>query len=376
MENNLYSWGNPGTFSQEVGMYCLGIYILVVFVIFIFMDIFSKKIRIQFVHRYASVALCGLFGFLYPVIQGKVPFWCVGLLCGTVIGLARYLWVIDGRRHKENEELWAVLSSQNFDTVKSHLNTNRNINLTVTDIDGKTPVDIALQCENEKMLELLLTRGASFTGGNLLEAISKNFVGVVDLMIDRGGEINPLNYTSILNTTPLECAVRNNCLEITKQLLKKGALFNFCGNSSVDEEKKHSELFLSISNKYDEMTELLLENGAYGQQALLLAIQKNLVDVAKKIIDNMPLDQNIFSSLNLIISNQYEEKYVLLLLSKMQDTFLKQYVEDCLNILFVALQNNYCETAKWFVDRKIYDEKTKLLSMKKGYTHLMEQMMK
>ncbi len=119
MNNEFYSWGDGdlflGKFPPEFGLYVLGAYVLVVFVIFVFMDIFSKKRRRQFFHRYFSLVLCGFWGFLYPVIHGELPFWCVGLLCAAIIWLARYLWVVDERRHKKNEELmvspnWKICS--------------------------------------------------------------------------------------------------------------------------------------------------------------------------------------------------------------------------------------------------------------------------
>lgn len=362
--------------------FLVGFLILAFFVLLI-ISAFSCKPKL--LHRYLSVILCLSWCFLYPVLREFCPFWGIGLLVACIIYLARHLWIVDERRHQKNEELWAVLSSNNFETVKSYLSTKPN--LKVTDKNENTPIEIALQNNNEKITELLLSHDAEFTPKDLSLAISKNFVSVVDLMLKKG---------ATLTSYDLFLSISNQYNQIATMLLKKGAygneaLYHAIQNNLIDitehilRNMKDAKavidfptlLACSIQNNHLEIASMLLREGAYGSNALVLAVQKGLIDIANHIIENIPAGRHLLDTINMLIEKRCDEKYVMMLLNKItKENLLNENHNQCLDILLAALQNDYCDVAQWIIKRKIYDKETKLLAMSKGYTHLMEQMMK
>lgn len=388
---------------------CLGIFLFVAIVVFCFIAWIFKSV--QLTHRYWSVVLCLTWGFIYPILHKiSSPSLINVLLFVLMLVWARHLWIVDKRRHQQNEELWAVLSSLDLQTVKSYLSTNPNIN--VLDKNKRTPVGIALEGGKEEIAKLLLQHNAKFTGNDFLLAISKNFVQVVTMMIEKGADINEWNFK--YSMSPLECAVNNNCVEIVKQLLHKKA------DVGYDEKL----LFTSLSKQYDKITSMLLEKGAYGYDALMYAIQHNLTNTVIQILDNMPTELNwaFASFIDTIIAKKLDENFVIMimkkakefplfeqhyddllsvlinvlnrdytdisqkklnedfamiLLQKLTDILLSErHYDDCINLLTQSLRYNHTKIAEWFVKRGIYDKKTKLLAMKKGYASLVKLMLK
>lgn len=187
--------------------------------------------------------------------------------------------------------------------------------INVPDIDGNTPISIALSNRNPWIKELLFKNGAKRT--DITEAIfANNITRVKELIADKSFNINaacpevnipPLNYACYFNrteivklllaidgvdanknvfSTPLIDACKNNNIEIVKLLLQKGANVN-----AVTVEL--TPLIAAINNNNIEMVKLLLEKGAdVNQKALvkndntplIYACRKNNIEIVKLLL--------------------------------------------------------------------------------------------
>ena len=87
-----------------------------------------------------------------------------------------------------------------------------------------TPLHKAVVRDREDMAQLLLNYGACDFGGNLLQcAILSNMDNIVQLMIERGAEVNA---TDITGQTPLHSAAKYGQANIVSLLINSGASIN------------------------------------------------------------------------------------------------------------------------------------------------------
>lgn len=92
---------------------------------------------------------------------------------------------------------------------------------------GRTLVHTAVDCENVKVLKMLLFQGADinvFSNANLTPlhlAVANKSTRMVEILLDHGADVNPaLNFD---DKTPLYMAVELNCPMIVAMLLERGA---------------------------------------------------------------------------------------------------------------------------------------------------------
>lgn len=128
---------------------------------------------------------------------------------------------------------------------------------------GYTPLMFASQNGNEKIVELLIFKGANinakddFSNDALMIACQNGKKKVVELLISKGANINAKNNDLM---TPLMIASKIYNSEITELLISKGANVNYVVSDGV--YKGFTPLiFASIYEKYD-TAKLLISKGA------------------------------------------------------------------------------------------------------------------
>ncbi|MCU7850974.1 MAG: ankyrin repeat domain-containing protein [Candidatus Thiodiazotropha sp. (ex Monitilora ramsayi)] len=107
----------------------------------------------------------------------------------------------------------------------------------------KTPLMVAIQYKQNKIIELLLSRGASAVRPEtLLLASASGDIKVVTSLFKHGAKVN---------LSALIISVKNNHIELSKILLKQGV---------VVEDKDQSSLYEAIKHGHVEMLKLLIAN--------------------------------------------------------------------------------------------------------------------
>ena len=118
--------------------------------------------------------------------------------------------------------------------------------------DAYTPLEDAAHQGHEKIMQLLLDKGAR-TGKSLFLAAAQGHIGVVNILISRGVSIESKNAAGF---TPLACAAAKGKVDMVKWLLEKGA------DVKSRSETGWTAIKLAVEQKEAEVVRILLDNGA------------------------------------------------------------------------------------------------------------------
>jgi ankyrin repeat protein len=123
-----------------------------------------------------------------------------------------------------------------------------------------TPLEGGAYQGYEKIEQILFDWGAR-KGISLFLAVAQGHIGVVDILISRGADIESRNTARL---TPLACAAGKGKVDMVKWLLKKGADVN--SRSAMG----WTAIKLAVQLKEAAVVRVLLKNGAYpeGEQDL------------------------------------------------------------------------------------------------------------
>lgn len=122
------------------------------------------------------------------------------------------------------------------------------------------------------------------SNSNLIKAIKKGNIDVIDSLINKGFDVNLKNWKGL---TPLIVAVNNNQQQVVKFLIDN--------NSDINAKTKNlfTALMIAASKGHLEVVKLLIENGAdvnakdkYGTTALMGAVEKCYIEIVKLLIEN------------------------------------------------------------------------------------------
>jgi ankyrin repeat protein len=142
----------------------------------------------------------------------------------------------------------------------------------------KTPLAIALQSDNETIINILLDNGAKLEskGGAVTfeDAIDRTSLSLVKYFLKQGININDELKNG---ETPLAKAIGKESIELVKLLIENGADVNqACGRDS--DTPLHYALYAIDQNKVKEMVKFLVKKGAYvnktnsqGEKPIVLA---------------------------------------------------------------------------------------------------------
>ena len=124
-------------------------------------------------------------------------------------------------------------------------------------INGAIALFPAILNNNEKMVKLLLDRGANINikgeFGPLILAVTEGNENIVNLLLDRGADINEQN---IKGDTALIYAVTNNNINMVKLLLNRDA------NIDKKDINGYTSLIIAVDNGNENIVNLLLDRGA------------------------------------------------------------------------------------------------------------------
>ncbi|XP_055838333.1 ankyrin-1-like [Episyrphus balteatus] len=172
-----------------------------------------------------------------------------------------------------NKKLHTAVREGKIEVVEEMLNKGSNINS--LDKQNLTPLFCAVKKENELLVELLLNKGAKFSGNNhavtpLHIAVDKNAVGITKILLKAGLSANlicdyyfreySVTRAKILNAsqiTPLHIAAENGSCTIIELLCENGADVNSCSSQG------YTPLHCAVSNNKQECIIMLLKYGAY-----------------------------------------------------------------------------------------------------------------
>jgi ankyrin repeat protein/WD40 repeat protein len=178
------------------------------------------------------------------------------------------------------------------------------------------------------IIKILINKGIDINSKNAIGIIplhiackNENGLELVKLLIEKGTELNIKAHDG---TTPLHLALKNqNGETIAKFLIEKGADIN------VVDSIGYSPLIYCLIHQKDELSEILIENGAHvnteveGNTPLCYALQKSKYKIAKLLIDK-GADVNVktpngITSLHIALENENDFYIANILIEKGAD---------------------------------------------------------
>ena len=119
----------------------------------------------------------------------------------------------------------------------------------------RTPLGTAALNKNLNIVNLLINNGASINQEELISAIAGGNKDVVDIIINRGNDLNISNG--------LFEAVYNEKLEIVRLLIEEGADINIKSvNHYIFGDSNKTPLHFAAAGDYKQISEVLITNGA------------------------------------------------------------------------------------------------------------------
>lgn len=129
----------------------------------------------------------------------------------------------------------------------------------IKDHQGRTPIYEAIMAGRTQVAQLLIKHGAAFEANQLLLDVVRNQVAdrdVIELLVKKGANIDQPDSQG---DTPLQVAVKQDYLKLTKLLIKHGA----------DVNKKdglgHTPLWHAMQHQNEDIIRLLKHNGAVAE---------------------------------------------------------------------------------------------------------------
>jgi hypothetical protein len=152
--------------------------------------------------------------------------------------------------------LHKAATTGNLNRVRAHL--ERGDDTCRPDKNGYTPLDLACQNGHLKVVQLLLSKGASVNSSvgsvtPLLCAVSAGHLDIVKLLLRSGANVNGGKNSQ---QTPLHTAVKKSNAAMASLLLAKGA------NLSFRDADGRTPLHYAVDASSSEIAALLLDKGA------------------------------------------------------------------------------------------------------------------
>jgi ankyrin repeat protein len=170
------------------------------------------------------------------------------------------------------------------------------------DVDGKTPVDVAIKNNSLRSLKVLIDAGAGTTeqrlrygphvdedqdiDASLFSAIDACDLDKVKKLVKNGANVNAQSKARYVGETPLYRAVFRNAEDIVKFLFDNGVIVN-----KKCEYSKRTALHIAAVNDHADMLKLLLEKGA----------DFNVKDVDGKTPVDVAIEYNSLKSLKVLL---------------------------------------------------------------------------
>ena len=156
--------------------------------------------------------------------------------------------------------LQMATETNNYQIVEQLLGAGVDVNAKNEDILGVFPLYQSASLGSNRMLELLLDRGANIERTNtvgstaLMIAVQLGHIGAVKLLLRRGANVNHVKKKDV--STPLVMATSFGHPTIAKILIDAGA------NLDHAEEDGWTPLFISVTRGYARCAQLLIDAGA------------------------------------------------------------------------------------------------------------------
>lgn len=170
--------------------------------------------------------------------------------------------------------LHIATNNNNIKIVELLLEKGANVNIDTSSI-GLKPIHIACYNNNNniEMVKLLLSHGAKVNVKKsshwytpLLYAVKNDNVEIAKLLINNDAQVNVEIKTYYGKFTPLIYSVVNNNIDMMKLLINNGAVF------ILNEDGVSESLFRAVKKRNTEMTKYLLELGAIDHSSICLAM--------------------------------------------------------------------------------------------------------
>ncbi|THV47033.1 hypothetical protein BGAL_0340g00030 [Botrytis galanthina] len=234
--------------------------------------------------------------------------------------------------------------------------------------DSQTPLSLAIQTGNTRIVDLVLRAGAEINeeclNGRtpLLVAIERNKINIVDLLLDRGAALKDEDLSSVIergndkmvefligHSISVDTSKRGMCLQsaaklgnvkVTGEFIKRGfALENKDGMGQTP-------LMLAVIYGHYETIKLLLESGAeihsrnlLDQTPLMIAIENGNQEIVKLLLARgagIPSENSFATSLMIATKNGNKEVVELLLQNGVDFERKIKYNQD---LLLIAIEN-------------------------------------
>ena len=150
-----------------------------------------------------------------------------------------------------NKTLGVAISSENLELIQMLLNKGADVNSHCgCSRDCTAPLTEAIRLQNPEMTELLLESGAKITNETLTVAVSSANHELIRMLLNEGADVNSYCVSSGEYTAPLTEAIRLQNPEMTELLLESGAKIT------------NETLTVAVSSANHELIRMLLNEGA------------------------------------------------------------------------------------------------------------------
>lgn len=191
-----------------------------------------------------------------------------------------------------SQDLFDAIEDNDLVKIEQLLNKSVNIN-EQRKKDYCSPLHFAVICNNLKIAELLISKGAYINSWNknretpLYTACAMAKIDMIKLLLNNKAEIN--KRMSLSGWTPLMIAIiKKKCLKCVKLLVEKGADVNFSDNLNA------SPLFWAAYSKSPEIVQFLISKNVNVNQittysnetALYVATEKENIKIVELLLKN------------------------------------------------------------------------------------------
>ncbi|MCI5056487.1 MAG: ankyrin repeat domain-containing protein [Flavobacteriales bacterium] len=221
---------------------------------------------------------CGIESFLYWINSGKQ---------GIIKGLLEVGYDPNNLHPESTTPLEIAVDKNNLKLLKMLLKSGADTELKSS--YGGSPLSSAASLGRFEMVKVLLEHGANPNISNewystpLNNAAAKGEIEIMEVLLSHGASVNPFPYGS----SPLHSAVYNNQFEAAEYLLNSGANIN--AKSSWGEtplltalKKGHDDLTLALISAGADVNLNLLNDG--NPSPLILAVKKGNITIIKELI--------------------------------------------------------------------------------------------
>ncbi len=207
---------------------------------------------------------------------------------------------------KLEDDLRSAVKEENFQKVKECVKKakeaetatlNSNVIINSKDVNGNSPLSIAVSKQDLEMMSFLIENGADvniedyFRMPPIYYAVTKGTTEMIELLIDKKANISGYFSYAREERTLVGWAIDENSPEKVEVLLKRGASPN--GKFDLYDHSQDSCLHAAVKKNYLRIVELLIIHHAdvnvqneQGQTPIYLAIKSKRQEIIKLLYDN------------------------------------------------------------------------------------------